>query len=37
MCHDPRYMQYLRLKAKEFNYKTEFSLLRDVLNNREYL
>jgi hypothetical protein len=37
MAHDPRYMNYLREKAKEFKYKTEFSLLRDVLTNKEYL
>jgi hypothetical protein len=37
MAHDPRYMSYLKEKAREFKYKSEFNLLRDVLTNREYL
>jgi hypothetical protein len=34
--YDPKYLNYLRQKAKIYEYKNEYSLLKDVLTDKDY-
>lgn len=35
--HNEQYINHLRVKAREFQYRSEYNLLRDVFNKEEYL